>query len=105
MAAGDQMSLVGPGNRGNQVSLSGVPGQRLNAQGTTSLQSLEDVISLMKEDRVCMESGNNVSATFFWNPKPVLDALDADRKKAVAACIGEIVGTQGDTQSAAPSNG
>ncbi len=103
VAASDTMELIGPDNRGNQIALGGVPGQRLNAFGAGNIQSIEDIIQLMREDRVCMVSGNSVSATFFWNPKPVLDALQNQAKQATRACIGETIGDQGDIQGV-PAN-
>ncbi|MDD5163146.1 MAG: carboxypeptidase-like regulatory domain-containing protein [Candidatus ainarchaeum sp.] len=78
----DSMQLIGTDSSGTQIGLNGVPGQTFNSYGVSGITSVEDILKLVKESKVCVVgSSNRVSSQFFWNPKPVLDAL-ADKKKA-----------------------
>jgi protocatechuate 3,4-dioxygenase beta subunit len=78
----DNMQLIGLDNSGTQIGLNGVPGQAFNSYGASGITSVEDVLKLVKEGRVCVIGANNrVNSQFFWNPKPILDTL-GDKKKA-----------------------
>jgi len=80
---GDNMQLIGTGSSGTQVALNGVPGQEFNSFGVSSISSVEDVLKLVKDGSVCVVGASNrASSQFFWNPKPVVDALLTAEKKA-----------------------
>jgi hypothetical protein len=84
----DSMALYNAGEGGNQISLNGVPGMQSNSYGTSGLDSVEDVLDLVREGKACIiGQGSRISNRFFWNPKEVLEAISGLRGNAEEECI------------------
>ncbi len=87
-AYSDEMTLIGVDNRGSQIALNGVPGMEYNSYGTSSIDSLEDILDLVRESKVCViGQGSRISSQFFWNPKAILQELAQQRAEAKENCI------------------
>ena len=89
-AYADGMSLYNAEDQGgsSQISLNGVPGMQNNSSGTSSIDSIEDVFDLVRENKVCVVGqGSRISNKFFWNPKIVLEEISDLRGMAEANCI------------------
>ncbi|MCX6799427.1 MAG: hypothetical protein NTW59_05030, partial [Candidatus Diapherotrites archaeon] len=90
-AYSDEMTLLGAGNSGSQLALNGVPGMEYNSYGTSGIDSIEDVLDLVRENKVCLVGqGNRISNKFFWNPKEILQVLAKQRTDAMNKCIGQM---------------
>ena len=87
-AYADAMTLYNAGEKGNQISLNGVPGMANNSFGTSGIGSIEDVFELVMENKVCLiGKGSRISNKFFWNPKVILEEISGQRKVADEKCI------------------
>jgi len=85
---GDNMVLYNSTENGSQIGLNGVPGMANNSFGTNSIDSIEDVFDLVRENKVCLiGQGNRISNKFFWNPKAILEELATERTQAEQDCI------------------
>ncbi|MBN2067188.1 MAG: hypothetical protein JW744_01845 [Candidatus Diapherotrites archaeon] len=84
----DDMSLITADSSGSQVALNGVPGMEYNSFGTSTIDSIEDVFELVRENKVCIIGADSrISNQFFWNPKAVLEELSQQRSLAEKECI------------------
>lgn len=65
--AADDAVFIAPNATGKQIELSGT--------GGLDITSVEKILELVKEEKVCVAGvGNSVKATFFWNLKNLIDS-------------------------------
>ncbi len=65
--AADDATFIAPNGTGKQIELSGVTG--------LDITSVEKILELVEQEKVCVAGvGNSVKATFFWNPKNLIDS-------------------------------
>ncbi|MEW6295806.1 MAG: hypothetical protein AB1467_05975 [Candidatus Diapherotrites archaeon] len=60
-----------PKSAGSKVSLNGVM-----ISSKQSIDSINKILELMKESKVCVETSGSSQASFFWNPKIALQQLE-----------------------------
>jgi len=66
-----QTKFFTPKNAGSKVSLNGVM-----ISNKQSIDSINKILELMKQNKVCVQSTGSSRAAFFWNPKIALDQLE-----------------------------
>jgi len=82
------MALYSVENEGPQVGLGGVPGMELNSYGSSTIRSVQDILDLMRAEKVCVVGhGKREIAKFFWNPEAILSSLSAKRQGLENTCI------------------
>ena len=65
--AADNATFIAPNGTGKQIELSGITG--------LNITSVEKILELVEQEKVCVAGvGNSVKATFFWNPKNLIDS-------------------------------
>ncbi len=81
VTAAESMELISLAAAGEAIELQGV-------SGLQQVQSVEDIFSLVTDEKVCITGYDNSTQTeFFWNPKFVLDALKVQRQQAEGQCL------------------
>lgn len=87
VVANDSVEFISPDASGStNIPLNGVSGMENNQHGADTIDNMQDIFDLVKNELACVTS-SSTSIDFWWNPKPVMSSIESEEIVAEKECI------------------